>query len=254
LALRSTASKVQGGYEWAVAEAKGTQVSLTDMAVCPTNWSNQARNVTISIDGSQIPIPRHMVIATRVNPNAGRLKTRRLQVRAWNRHLQPDEPQLPSEAAIEIAAAHIFGLFRGLRLEANALAIALSVQRRAGTLGARMFDFFSTDANRIFDSADRELDERSIKQPPTVGAIPAELISVETELGPIAVTLAEPLIALARRLRQVETHDAAAKVLSEADSALDKWESSLRTAKPEHGGTILPSGIEIRLPRDFEPH
>ena len=132
LALRSTAGQQQGQpYEWAVAEAKGTHACLRGVRSCPTNWYSQARNVLLSVNDSPIAIPRHLVLATRVNPNAVYPRTRRIQVRAWNSTDDSIHPGLPPEAAVDIAAAHLFGLFRNLRLPENARAVALSVQSRA---------------------------------------------------------------------------------------------------------------------------
>jgi len=86
---------VGGCIEWAVAEAKGTKMSLKSTSSCPTEWSNQARNVVIKVNGTEIDIPRHVVVATRVNPNAKRDRARRLQVRTWNRAVTP-QAGLPS--------------------------------------------------------------------------------------------------------------------------------------------------------------
>jgi hypothetical protein len=140
VALRSTSMGRSGGrYQWAVAEAKGTQKCLTSASECPTAWSNQSRNVVISVNGSKITVPRHLVIATRVNPNASSPFARRIQVRAWNRSDQPEEPLLPHDGVIEIVSAHLFGLFKGIGLLENALAIALSVQARRRTWNQEPF-------------------------------------------------------------------------------------------------------------------
>lgn len=74
-----------GEYEWGVAEAKGVAAPLSGKTAYPVDWYNQARNVTVTVNGAKVTIPRHMVIATRVNPNAVNAQTRRLQIRAWNR-------------------------------------------------------------------------------------------------------------------------------------------------------------------------
>ena len=78
-------SQELGAYEWAVAEAKGVASQLSGKTACPARWYNQARNVTVTVNGVEITVPRHLVVATRVNPNAARAATRRLQIRAWNR-------------------------------------------------------------------------------------------------------------------------------------------------------------------------
>lgn len=130
VALRSTGG---GTYDWAVAESKGTKVYLGSKTNCPRHWANQARNVVLYVNDGLISIPRHFVIATRVNPNASRASTRRIQLRAWNHREQLDAVAgtLPPGACADIASAHLFGLFRGLGLRENAIAIALSVQARS---------------------------------------------------------------------------------------------------------------------------
>ncbi len=120
LALRSTSSAASGYYEWAVAEAKGTRACLTSASSCPSSWSKQVRNAVITVNGTRLRVPRHLVIATRVNPNATSVRARRIQVRAWNNAEGPTEPLLGADGAIEIVAANLFGLFKGLGLRQNA--------------------------------------------------------------------------------------------------------------------------------------
>jgi len=116
-------------YQFALAESKGTHRYLTNLNPCPVDWYNQARNARVIIDGSPIIIPRHLVIATRVNPNAIRDRNRRLQVRAWNK-AEDSISAAPPDAVADIVAAQLFGFFRNLRLRETARAIALSVQVR----------------------------------------------------------------------------------------------------------------------------
>jgi hypothetical protein len=121
-------------YELAVAEAKGVADQLLGKPACPSAWYKQARNVALTVNGEKVEVLRHLVVATRVNPNAMKASTRRLQIRAWNRRRQPSpETQLPLGAYVDIASAHRFGIFRALRLRENVLALALSVQLRAET-------------------------------------------------------------------------------------------------------------------------
>jgi hypothetical protein len=78
-------------------------------------------------------------------------------------------------------------------------------------------------------------------------------MSIETELGEIDVELAEPVITIARELLQAEDADHAAAVLQKADLQLDVWESSRRPTKVEDRNVVLPFGVELRLPQEFEP-
>src|SRR5262249_43986509 len=115
--------------DWAVAESKGTRRSLTSLRKCPAKWYDQARNIELWFRGRPLTINRHLVVATRVNPNGWRPTTRRIQIRAWNSTSEPDS-LLPFEALLDVAAAHLFGLFRNLRLHENAQAIAWAPWRR----------------------------------------------------------------------------------------------------------------------------
>jgi hypothetical protein len=156
VALRSTSSS-SGSLEWALVEAKGTRRPLKSLRACPAAWYDQVHNAIILIDNSPITVPRHLVVATRVNPNAAGERARRLQVRAWNQNEQPEEPGLPPDAGIEIVAAHLFGLFNALGLRQNAVAIALSTQARARQLTL----YPSRDVRyRVSDAAETELMER----------------------------------------------------------------------------------------------
>jgi hypothetical protein len=122
-----------GAYEWAVAEAKGVADQLSGKTACPTDWYNQAHNVTVTVNGAKVTVPRHLVIATRVNPNAMKAETRRLQIRAWNRKEERSVEQgLPPKAAVDIASAHLFGMFRALRLRENALCKARTASSSRG--------------------------------------------------------------------------------------------------------------------------
>jgi hypothetical protein len=95
LAIRSTGGKQKRTLEWAVAESKGTRRCLTNLATCPPSWYKQARNVDVSVWGKRIVIPRHVVVAMRVNPNGARPATRRIQVRTWNSAADATAAELP---------------------------------------------------------------------------------------------------------------------------------------------------------------
>jgi len=193
------------------------------------------------------------VVATRVHPSGANLRTRRLQLRAWNRRNEVEESNLPSEAAVEIAAANLFGLFRGLRLRANANAIAFSVQARTERREQRLRESSRINAARLANLADDELRRRTSKSGIRADGRTATVMSIETELGEIDVELAEPVITIARELLQAEDAGYAAAVLQKADLQLDVWESSRRPTKIEDRKVVLPFGVELRLPQEFEP-
>jgi len=247
--VRSTGG---GQYEWTVAESKGTQASLASLANCPTAWANQVRNVVITVDGANITIPRHLVVDTRVNPNATRRSTRRIQVRAWNRREDSGlaGPNLPQGFAADIAAAHLFGLFRGLQLRENALALALSVQARAEAHHGQVRDATRRETDHIAQRCDVELRERT-RRPQRADSSTSTVIQVATDRGTIDVEIIEPVVTLARKLQQSENEDMAAAALHAADAQIDDWERPRRAGQLEHTDLWLPFGVEFRLPDGF---
>jgi hypothetical protein len=256
IALRPTAGV--GGYEWAVTEAKGVSDQLAGKNTCPLDWHNQARNIALTVNETKVAVPRHLVVATRVNPNAVNASTRRIQIRAWNRKQDlGSESQLPPEAAIDIASAHLFGLLRALRLRDNALAIALSVQRRADERRA---------GARVFRGIDRQQETEALLQEcrPRARAELANRISgatntrrriarvpVETDRGTVVVEIADPLLALVEKIQEAPSEEDLIFALHKADTELARFERE-RSADPNrsvrsHG----PIGIEVLLPNGF---
>lgn len=120
-------------------------------------------------------------------------------------------------------------------------------------LGNRaLFGTSEQDIARVSDRAERELSERTRRPAAQAEASSAGALSLETELGLIEIDTAEPVLTLARHLRLAETAEAAAMVLQETDSRLDTWERSRRAAESDEGKVVLPFGVELRLPREFE--
>jgi hypothetical protein len=85
-----------------------------------------------------------------------------------------------------------------------------------------------------------------------ISPLDAEIL-IETEFGPIEIDLSKPLLTLARNICLAETPEAAEEVLRQPDSQLDDWEPLRRTATSESGGVVLPFGVELRIPSEFEP-
>ena len=249
-----------GAYEWAVAEAKGVAGQLSGKTACPTDWYNQARNVSVTVNGAKITVPRHLVIATRVNPNAAQPSTRRLQIRAWNRKEESTaEHELPPEAAVDIASAHLFGMFRALRLRENALALALSVQLRAetrrrqvrGTLFLEEYRERQTES-LLRDARPRahtELASRTRQTAKAVGMRVA-VASIDTDRGTVEVEITEPLIGLAERLQEAPAENELVLALHKADTELARLERQ-RSAEPGRHEDLGPIGLEIHLPDGF---
>jgi hypothetical protein len=247
VALRSTApGPARPTYEWAVAESKGTRRSLTGIRTCPAAWSKQAHNVVLTLDGAKLEIPRHLVIATRVNPNAKSMNARLIQIRAWNQRLESGEAS-PARMAIFVAAAHLFGLLRNLRLRENARAIVAAVQALTATPKERIADTGAGPRATILERAEVELNDRRREYP---DGRRATMTSFETDLGSIAVELTQPVVTLVQDLQRASSEDAAVRALQEADVQLDTWEDSCRARRQEHDGVVLlPFGVEVRIRR-----
>ncbi|HEX4748442.1 MAG TPA: hypothetical protein VH302_02775 [Bryobacteraceae bacterium] len=77
-------------------------------------------------------------------------------------------------------------------------------------------------------------------------------MSIQTEIGPIDIDVAEPVLDLARHLRLERSADVATNLLREVDSQLDVWENSRRySVEREKGRAVLPFGVELSIPRGF---
>jgi len=114
---------VSGTVEFALVESKGTSSALNNMHTWPTAWARQVRNAIVTVNGSPVIIPRHLIVATRCNPNAARSRSRQIQVRAWNSY--SDTTSHDMDVLLEIASVHYAGLCRNLGLRANLRAFQL---------------------------------------------------------------------------------------------------------------------------------
>jgi hypothetical protein len=206
----------------------------------------------VAVRGQRLTVARHLVIATRINPNAVNQRTRRIQIRAWNNNTEVEESGLASAAAVEIVAAHLFGLFRGLGLPEYARAIAVSSQVRAESRDRHPTDADRRAIRQRLELAESELGRRARRPVETPDAPVDAQIPIDTEFGPIEVDLSMPLMTLARNLCVAETSEAADEVVRVADSQLNAWEPSRRSATHELRRVVLPFGVELRVPPEFE--
>ena len=172
-----------------------------------------------------------------------------MQVRAWNQ--KDDFPtQLSADAAVEIVSAHLFGLYRGLHMPRNALAVAISVQdRRETSVQGRRPTTTADERARLFESADVEFRERIRRTAATRDGSGV----VDTELGAVAVNLAAPLLTLSGAIREARTADEAFTAVKRADAELDDWQRSRPRNEERHGIVFLPFGVELQVPDSFEP-
>jgi hypothetical protein len=201
-----------------------------------------------------IDIQRHLVVATRVNPNARRIRGRRIQVRAWNSKLESEIQGLPPQGAVEIAASHLFGLFRNLRLLENARAIALSLkaarlQQNATPEGLRDSD--SQEIESALRRARNEIMERSDNiMTNRIEGGRGTVIRVETAYGVINAALAAPIIDFARNIWDSKSVGNAFGVLRDLDAQLDSWNEE--PSQKESGKIALPCGVQFSFPETFE--
>ncbi|WP_420128146.1 hypothetical protein [Longimicrobium sp.] len=239
--------QVTGVRGWAAVEAKGTEEALHTPRKdrCPRPWRRQAWNLIVTVHGMRVPVPRHIVAATRVNPNARKATTRCLHIRGWNSaDRQPPEP--PPQLAVEIAAAHLFGLCLSLGLVENAAALAAGVEARsrgASEAGKRRPRRDETLA-ALAASADEELGSHSA---PATGddqetrRIQRTLVS---SLGSAEVTMEPATTTLIERLRSADIDEASA-ALDEADTRLDELMAASPPAARE--SALLQNGLRIRF-------
>ena len=245
LAIRDASG---GGVEWAIVEAKGTSRCLTSMNSCPRNWYNQARNIQVDVRGITLSVPRHIVVATRVNPNTIRGGTRRLQIRAWNSVEEQATPLLPDEAAVEIVAAHLFGLFRNLRLRENAEALAASVQTRAESLLHSDLNKRRSILEHLRETADSELEILTHSHREDSDYWTGRNLELEMDFGTVSIEISSATLSLAAKLSLSVTKDEAMKALREESERLKAWDSSQR--QKDDTGVVLGSGVRARFRRN----
>ena len=245
IALRT--SGLSGRFDWALAESKGTSAPLGNKT-CPRTWRDQVHNALVNVTQSgvratNVPIARHIVIATRVNPNARREKTRRLQVRGWNSEV-PVAPAETGAAEIEVMAAHLYCLCYNLGLFRNASAIAEATRlRERSTIRDSERQHLAT-ANV---AADEELQTRNVK----LGGFPAKFTFPmnrdESESLRLQVTVESPAMRLIQTVRQfTATEDNLRDGIISFGSELSAWYSERRTSRSERV-SVQREGVVVEI-------
>jgi len=112
------------GYDISFAESKGSTKALANLETAPSDWKNQSENGQFMFRGVLQEITQYLLIATRVCPLGRRVKTRRVQVRAWNSK-NPDA-SISFEAFRDVLVAHYFGVCERIGLRSNARLLALA--------------------------------------------------------------------------------------------------------------------------------
>lgn len=237
-----------GGCELAIAESKGTSAALEPMQQCDPVWYEQAHNAVVKrIDLDRpVPIPRHMVIATRVNPNAKRDETRALQIRAWNSNKQEDEAPIPREAMIDIVGAHLYGMFRNLDMFQSAIAIVDSVQATAPPRPGRP----QRTPKERRETADRARDEvTSLRRAPSLrGSYRGDVL--QRDIGAEAlggtVELNESVAELSTSFFGNEDPLRALSAIKRAEERLDEEGARERSARPtDRSASWTTSGVSL---------
>jgi hypothetical protein len=238
LAIRS--GDVLSRSRWASVEAKGTDkdLSLTTKDMCPPSWKQQAENLEVHVRNTPVNIARHLVVATRVYANDTSPAARRLQIRAWNAERR-EVPEPSNDAAVEVAAAHLFGLCMNLRLWQNASAIA-----NAAALRNRRYldDSALVDDNWRESGADAELEAEPTSAPEDQYVV---LPRFRTSAGEIEVAISSATISLIRAMRASD-YASARKALAQADLTLDAQQRR-RGDKLADGESL--SGVRVRFVR-----
>lgn len=241
LAARSTSSS-PGGIDWAVIEAKGASLNISNKSQCPEDWKEQVENIEISVNQRPLTIPRRLVVATRVNPNAKRLSSRAIQIRAWNQQDHADPSDDAQTAILDIVSAHLFGLFRNLRMDENARAISLGLQQRR-TFGTVQFELGEAARQAAADRATAELERRAA---PVAADVLIRLQAADDRPSP-TVRLNRPLLILTKTLQSSPSPEHAMAVLRKVDDELDSWWPSVSN-REEPAQRALPFGVEVQFP------
>lgn len=133
------------GFRIAFFESKGTIRALQNMTMCPLAWRNQVRRPILNLNGSQVHASQTVVVATRLQPDAARRRTRKVQVRAWNN----DDPKLTAPFAV---IADI------VRLHYAVVCLQIGLVNAAKVLAAMpAFEAESPGAERWFRALGQEL-------------------------------------------------------------------------------------------------
>jgi hypothetical protein len=233
-----------GQHEFALVESKGSSHSLNGMHTCPADWANQARNAVVKVNGSPIVIPRCIVVAARCNPNAVRMRSRRLQIRGWNsKSATLSENQ---NILIEAVSAHYSGLCRNLGLWRNLNALRLAVEvRNTGNRDTRL------EFNKVVQEADAELEK--VGDWHQVGEGNA-YFSIETDLGRIHVQITKHALSIIRAIRSGHPIGELAAIIQKDSLELTRWYSEMTAQHKDaaniafdRSGFVVKTG-EIRIP------
>ncbi|MEX1027858.1 MAG: hypothetical protein WD049_07610 [Candidatus Paceibacterota bacterium] len=234
-----------GAVDWAVVEAKGTRKPLASQTVCPSDWYKQVRNIEVRFNDAIVNVTRYLVVATRVNPNAVQMPTRRLCLRAWNStDSQTDAPLQPSSAA-EIARAHLFGFLRNIGKRELARKLTFNAQIRDEETDDEAIQ------GQLDTSAPAELKAMVEEEGQLLQELESDLF-LRTELGDVVITIESATIRFIKGLIRAVTPIELTDALLTADAERDHWtEEQANTETPENVVT-LPFGVRLTFPPSFQ--
>jgi len=204
-----------GRLEFALTESKGTSNCLDNMTTCPIEWKNQARNGILTINGSQVAISRHIVVATRCNPNAVREKTRRIQIRAWNSKSNEFAESVDNALLLELLSAHYFGICRNLGLKKNQKSLSLAVSYRHDPNSVSQ-----DELNKLVQDAEVEFGECIDEQSDTGQEA---YFSIEHERGKIHIQLSSQAMMMIRNLRSGGGLDEIFSTIIQSLNEINDW-------------------------------
>ena len=140
---------------------------------------------------------------------------------------------------LKIAAAHLFGLFRGVNLPFNARAIALSVQVRTESRSKLLAGLHAGQTERASREAEMEITERTQHPKGNMEGVP--LGSFDLDLGFASISLIRSWRLRVNCLRPIHQR-AAVEALHRSDVELDHWITARRQSPRSHDAVILPFG------------
>lgn len=241
--------------QWAVAESKGTHKAVKQAATCPASWKRQVKNVSLYFGDEQFEPHRHIVIATRVNPNAKSPKTRRIQIRAWNSDERREAPS--SSAVAQVVTAALYGLTKNLGLEHSATALALSARWRRGD---PLNTAFRGPDESAPSSVNRQELERARQASRTElgesgGTAATRKVSVQTgsDRGNIEVELMPALVRLIDALCVATTDSFAAEAVARSEAELERWDAEEVFTDRRGRHRASPMGLLFRFPDEGRP-
>lgn len=236
--LSLPAAQFWASAEVAIAESKGTSSRLTKVATCRKEWKQQVENCDLEVDGVPFAPHRRLVVATRVNPNAAKAKTRKIQIRAWNSAQAQEAPN--TVVALEIINACLYGVARELQLEGTAAALARAPWRRRPEATASPDPFVdSQPLEQARRSSGGELQE--------LAASPVRSVRSGSVNARFMIGAGGALINLMRNLSAAENVNVAADAVLRSELELRRWDAEAGYFEQPRRSRASRMGLELSV-------